>query len=162
MVVSNGDIPPTPSVFRAHVGSGTRKSTGSSPYAMAQQARKDFAQISKNWSNMVLQIKARAPEIMVYALKPTFDLSQKYVPKKTHALQNSGYIEITDVGNRPRVEVGYGKGGVPPYAAIVHEKIEYKHQHPTRSKFLQAAMEQTVGEVRNRLIDGFKTFTGAK
>lgn len=145
--------------FSASVGSYTRKATGS-PYAMAQQARSDFQKIVRNWQRFVNHVENVSADIMVEALKPTFDLSQTYTPKLTGALRESGYIETTHRGKMPRVEIGYGKHGSPEYAAIVHEKVEYRHNPPTRSKFLEAAMNETVGELRNRLIVQYKRITG--
>lgn len=145
--------------FSAAVGSGTRRSTGS-PYIMAQAARSDFQKIVRNWQRFVNHVENVSTDIMVEALKPTFDLSQTYTPKLTGTLRESGYIEVTRRGKMPRVEIGYGKHGKPVYAAIVHEKVEYRHNPPTRSKFLEAAMNETAGELRNRLILQYKRITG--
>ena len=145
--------------FSAAVGSYTRRSTGSA-YAMAQQARTDFQKIVRNYQKFVNHVENVSADIMIEALQPTFHLSQTYTPKLTGALRLSGYVEATHRGKMPRVEIGYGKHGSPDYAAIVHEKVEYRHAPPTRSKFLEAAMNETVGELRNRLIAQYRRITG--
>jgi hypothetical protein len=103
------------------------------------------------------QFEAVSPNVCLEAVQPTFELSQYYVPVKTSDLKNSGYCEIT--GSKGRVvEVGYAKGGSPHYAMYVHEILEYHHEPPTRSKFLQAAMMEDLSNIYQRLSWSYAEF----
>jgi hypothetical protein len=106
------------------------------------------------------QIEDASPSIMLAAVQPTFEKSKVYCPRKTGALVNSGYASVTGTGKTPRVEVGYAKGGVPFYAVFVHEMTGFYHAPPTRSKWLQAAMTEDIGVIRDRLVSGYKAFAG--
>jgi hypothetical protein len=98
------------------------------------------------------------PEIMLDALQPTKDKADLYCPKKTLALVNSGYLEITGTGSRARVEMGYAKGGSPSYAVYVHEIVEYHHEAPTRSKWLQAAMFEDLNQIWANLCSNYRVW----
>lgn len=96
-------------------------------------------------------------DVIHEALQPTFALSQSYVPVKTGNLKRSGFLIKTTFRGIPTVQIGYGNGGNPPYAALVHEKLEYKHAAPTRAKFLQAAIEEDADNIQARILRGYKT-----
>jgi hypothetical protein len=107
------------------------------------------------------QIAGASPYLALDALQPTFKKSQEYCPKKTGALVDSGYLEITSLDSRnPRVEMGYGLGGSPPYAVYVHEQVNFFHAPPTRAKWLQAAMLEDLQALWARLITNYREFTG--
>lgn len=99
-----------------------------------------------------------SPDIMLDALQPTYELAAKYTPKDTLALVNSEYLEVTSFRGKPRVELGFARGGEPFYAMYVHEIVEYHHEAPTRSKFLQAAMMEDLDGIYERLGEGYKAF----
>lgn len=107
------------------------------------------------------QFEDATPEIMLEAMRPTFEKSQRYVPKDTMALHDSGYLEIAKRGKNSRVEIGYAKGGNPRYAPYVHEMLSHKHAAPTRAKFLSSAVDEDLYEIIDRLADGYKRFMGA-
>jgi hypothetical protein len=107
------------------------------------------------------QFENATPDIMLAAVQPTFEKSKVYCPKKTGALVSSGYTAITATGRTPRVEVGYAKGGSPFYAVFVHEMTGIFHNPPTRSKWLQAAMMEDTGVIRDRLVDGYRAFSNS-
>lgn len=106
------------------------------------------------------QFEDVTPEITKEALQPTFDKSQVYVPKDTMALHDSGYLEIVSFRGNPKVEMGYAKGGVPRYAVYVHEMTELRHAPPTRSKFLEAAINEDMFDIIDRVSEGYKRFMG--
>jgi len=106
------------------------------------------------------QIEDVTPHIMVDVLEPVMELSAYYCPKDTHALVNSRYIEITSYRGKPRVEMGYARGGVPRYAAIVHENLEFHHAHPTQAKFLERAVLESQNEVFYSLASKYREFMG--
>lgn len=100
------------------------------------------------------------PEAMYDALEPTFDLSQVYVPKDTGELAESGFLDITRKGKGgAQVEIGYGRGGAP-YAVYVHEMVNISHEAPTRSKYLEAALDEDYYEILKRIVRYTKYETG--
>lgn len=117
-------------------------------------------ELEKNLLSILDQFANVTPEIMKGALQPMFDLSQEYVPVRGGTLKESGYLEIVERGGRPFVEIGYAKGGSPDYAVYVHEMIEIPHTAPTRSKFLEHAVNEAVGDTIDRLVADYKEFMG--
>lgn len=115
----------------------------------------DAAGIVKRFTDFIRQVRAVVPRATQIALLPTYELSQIYCPKKTGALVDSGYLEVTGrlnlQGNAPVVEIGYGKNGNPPYALAVHEILSTYHKPPTRAKWLQVAMQETQGKLLGRI-----------
>lgn len=99
-----------------------------------------------------------SPEIMLDALEPTYKKAAEYCPRDTLELVNSEYLEVTPYRGKPRVELGFARGGSPPYAVYVHEMIDYHHEAPTRSKFLQAAVMEDLDGIMMRLGEGYKAF----
>jgi hypothetical protein len=73
----------------------------------------------------------------VEALEPTFDKSQELVPVLTGALKRSGFLGVGESRGKKVAEIGYGRGGVPFYAARVHEDLDVYHKPPTQAKFLE-------------------------
>jgi hypothetical protein len=114
------------------------------------------------FQSIIDQVEHVTPEIMLTAVMPTFQKSQIYCPFATGALRRSGFAEVVATGNQPRVEVGYAKGGNPPYAVFVHEMTSHYRRPPTRSKFLQAAMLEDIPAIRERLLADYKTFMGGE
>jgi hypothetical protein len=83
-----------------------------------------------------------------------------YAPVLTGALRASGYLEKVGFRGKPRVEIGFGRGGDPDYAAFVHEAVDIPRRAPTRSKYLEAAVMEDLDQIYRRLGEGYKTFTG--
>ena len=106
------------------------------------------------------QVGDVTPEITLEALRPTFNKSQERVPQRSGDLKRSGFLEITGFRGQPRVEMGYAKGGIPRYAVLVHEQVEVPHKSPTRSKFLQSAVEEDYGQIIDRVTSGYQRFMG--
>lgn len=115
-------------------------------------------ELMQELESIIGQFEDVTPEIAKEALEPTFEKSKVYCPKDTHALVNSGYLEVISKGKRPYVEMGYAKGGNPRYGVYVHEMVEQPHAHPTRSKFLQAAISEDIGLLKARIEDGYREF----
>ncbi|MEB3012856.1 hypothetical protein VJI77_07640, partial [Parvimonas sp. D2] len=55
--------------------------------------------------------------------------------------------------------IGFGRGGNPSYAVYVHE-MPFAHKAPTRSKFLQAALDEDMGEIESKLAASVKYASG--
>lgn len=104
------------------------------------------------------QFEDASDEIMLNALQPTKDLADYYCPMDTGALRGSGYLEVVSFRGKPRVEIGYGKGGKPEYASFVHEDTTQFHKAPTRSKWLQAAIMEDLPNIQSRLEEGYRQF----
>jgi len=103
--------------------------------------------LTKDLMSFIDQIEDFSPEIIKDALMPTFTKAKVYTPKLTHALVNSGYLEIVSFKAKPRVEMGFARGGEPYYAVYVHEMVGFQHAAPTRSKFLEAAVMEDLDQI---------------
>ena len=113
--------------------------------------------IIRNYEKLINGLEGASADILYDALLPTFKLSQKYCPKDTGALVDSGFLE--KVG-KSKVVIGYAKGGYPHYGVFVHELTHLNHKSPTRSKFLLAALEQDAKAIQRRIIRGYKDVVG--
>ena len=47
------------------------------------------------------------------------------------------------------------------YALIVHEELEYQHAAPTRAKYLEAAVQETLDQIVNEARRVYKEFLNA-
>lgn len=142
---------------RINVGKlSTRSPKYPSEPGYVQSIRDQFKELERLVQSVFDQVAEATPQIMFDALEPTKVLAEVYCPKKTNTLVNSAYLEITDTGKQPRVELGFAKGGQPPYGVYVHEMVEYHHEPPTRSKFLQAAMLEDMNNIFQRLDADYK------
>lgn len=102
----------------------------------------------------------RTPDVMYNALEPTFEKAKTYTPKRTGRLVNSAYLEITDFRTVQRVEMGFARGGDPPYAVMVHELVEVPHAPPTQAKFLERPLYEDLGLIERRLGVGYRQVFG--
>jgi len=132
--------------FRASIR--TNRFSGASGAAFQKSVHDSMQDVISEYKAFLDFIGGVTPEIIRSALEPTFDLSQQYVPVEFGTLRDSGFLEITKDGT---VVMGYGKGGVPDYAPFVHERMDQEHQPPTRSKFLQAALDEDFTNVVQRI-----------
>lgn len=128
--------------------------------AYIRSIRDQFKRIVENYEDMIEQVEDQSTELLLDALKPTFELSQKYVPVDTQDLKNSGFLEIDKSSKNPRVIIGYAKGGDPYYAVFVHEMVNLTHEAPTRAKFLLAALEEEEAAIQQRIVKGYKQMVG--
>lgn len=150
-----------PIKLRASVG--RQNVTSSTPYNQIDHIgniRKQLQAITKNYENFLEELGAQSADVLYDALKPTFDLSQKYVPVDTQVLKESGFLEIDKTSKSPRVVIGYGRGGKPHYTVFVHEMVNMQHDAPTRSKFLLAALEEDENAIQQRIVNGYKRVLG--
>lgn len=138
--------------FNANIGRKRIVTVGALDRRDTYSARNDMRGIIRNYRNFIKQVESVLPEVLLEALEPTFQKSIEYCPKDTGRMVKSGYLEITSFRGTPRVEIGYGLGGEPPYTAKQHENLEYRHKSPTRAKWLQVALEEDAGEIQRRII----------
>jgi len=147
--------------FKARVGP-SRISSGTAPHVTNNVAtvNQQMKSVIKNMEAFIAHIEGVTPEILEHALIPAFVLSQKYVPERTGKLKKSGYLRKRTFRGNPQVEIGYGLGGRPHYAALVHERLDFYHKPPTRAKFLEAALNETEAQRRQTIIQLTKRASG--
>lgn len=119
----------------------TRQADTSLSASMSRALDASLADIIDNIHEFIAHMEGVSPDILVEVLEPTFGKSIEYCPKKTGALVDSAYLEPESYRGGARVEMGYGRGGNPDYAILVHE-LPYAHENPTRSKFLESALDE--------------------
>lgn len=117
----------------------------------------------QRWSQ---HVTVNADRVLYDALLPTFHKSQVYAPKDTQLLVNSGRLDVepakTAGGSRrsATASISYGGRGVPFYAVYVHEILSYRHDPPTRAKFLESALREDMDKIRDRMVNGLRKVTG--
>lgn len=146
--------------FRPHMGSRQmRTSYGASSNALTSAFRDSMGTILGEYDRFVEHIEGVTPDILKEAIRPTLDKAIRYCPKDSGDLAASAYLEVESRRGAHVVAIGFGKGGQPGYAIYVHE-MPYKHDAPTRSKFLQAAIEEDYGIFSNRVPQLIKAAAG--
>lgn len=77
-----------------------------------------------------------------------FEQSQLEVPVDTGALRSSGFITQPYIfGNQVAISIVYGQAAAP-YALWVHEILEYYHEPPTKSKYLEDPLTNSLDAFR--------------
>lgn len=107
-------------------------------------------EIIEGFNDFVKHLDNVMPDILVEALEPTFGKALEYCPQDTGELRASGYLETESYRGGSAVAIGFGRGGHPNYTIYVHE-MPYKHEAPTRSKFLQAALDEGYYSILNSI-----------
>jgi hypothetical protein len=81
--------------------------------------------------------------------------SQAEVPVDTSMLRSSGQaygIKVTESPNEIVITLGYG-GVAAPYALIVHEDLNARHNSPTKAKYLEDPVKRRVNGMSSRIVD---------
>ena len=146
--------------FRFTVGRQRVTSGAAGKGQFVRNMREQYDVIESILTAYVDHMNEQAGEVMREALEPTFEKSQRYAPVKTGRLKRSGFLEVSNTSRGPVVNMGYGKNNEPPYALIVHERLDLAHKAPTRAKYLQSALEEDFGKIQRRLLDGFVEASG--
>ena len=151
-----------PPRFRARLGrQRVTRTTSKAVAAGIGSATKQMKAIEKEYGRWVNHVEMFTPQALMEALQPTFDKSQDYVPVKSGRLKASGFLEMfKTAGGDSGVQIGYGRGGQPPYTIIVHERLDLVHAPPTRAKFLQAALEEDAEQVQRLTLENMKIMSG--
>lgn len=85
--------------------------------------------------------------IYAHATK-VFEESQYQVPVDTGALRSSGFItQPYVIGNQVAISIVYGQAAAP-YALWVHEILEHYHKPPTKAKFLEDPLVDSLEDFR--------------
>ncbi len=135
-----------------------RVSPGMSPSQSGyiRHMRAQFKELEDDFGDFIKHIQGITPDAVAAALKPIFDLSQKYVPVDTSKLKNSGFILVKETSKGASGVVGYAAGGVPDYALIVHENLDFSHKAPTQARFLARAIEELFFTVQKALVADYE------
>jgi hypothetical protein len=92
----------------------------------------------------------------IEAATAILERSQTYCPIDTGALRSTARLtaELSEI-DRSSVDMTYGGAdSIAPYAAIVHENLEARHNPPTQAKYLQRAVDELAPEITLRVGDG--------
>jgi len=117
--------------------------------------------ILKEYRRWADHVKGQGAEVLREALMDTFFKARDvYTPIRTGDLRDSGFLEAGKSSSGSFVVIGFGRGGSPHYAALVHERTDFFHKPPTRSKFLQVALEEDANEIQARILKGYKHVAG--
>lgn len=149
---------PTFSVGRVRV-TGSAKI---SEVGYIRSIRKQMDAITQNVKKTIDRIEQVTPEALVFGVQPIFDLSQELVPVDTGDLKASGFIETRDTASGPSVFVGYGRFGKPFYAGFVHERLDLRHAAGKQAKFLEAAVNERLGDFTRRVALYIQRETGLR
>lgn len=126
-----------------------------------KSVRGSMVGILANFEAVLASLKVAAPDALEEALAPTFERALLYTPVDTGQLQASAQLTSGfDDGGKAHARISFGGAGSNHYAAIVHERTDLRHQAPTRSKYLQAAVEETLGGMKRRFAIALKRSTG--
>ena len=149
--------------FKAKVGRpGARTSLAGIHPSYERNVSRQVDNAVKEFERWVKHMQDESIDVLVEALTPTFEKSRDvYAPIKTGELRRSAFLESRKFRGRAQVQIGFGAGGHPPYAALVHELLGVWYEPPTRVKYLQSALEEDASEIQERIISGFKMASGA-
>jgi hypothetical protein len=150
--------------FKAAIGASSRtkavRANGGSSLKYARAAESSMAKIRKEYERWVKHIQDQNVDVLTESLQPTLELAKVYTPYEFGDLRNSGYVETRRQGTRATSEIGFGKAGHPSYATYVHERVDIKHEAPTRSKFLEAALNEDAGALKLRILAKLREASG--
>ncbi len=125
-----------------------------------RDVRRQMAAIQKNFQRLIDSVDGVTEEAVREGLQPIYDESQIFVPVDTGTLKASGFIETRRTSKGVSGVVGYAAGSNPPYAAIVHERLDTSHATPTQAKFLELAVMRNFDEFRSRIVTAMKRGMG--
>lgn len=115
------------------------------------QARAMAKVWQKGLQRILNTMKDSSADAINYGLTPIWEQMLVYVPIDTGALDQSLYLTTKDTSKGAIGEIGFGAGGHPRYAVIVHERTDLFHEPPTRAKFFQGAIEEHAHLVPARI-----------
>ena len=148
--------------IRTNIGRARVPSSDTSSQAEFERSIRDqMNAILKNYLAWTSHMNGVSADVLEAALRPTFVKSQQYVPKDTRALMRSGYLEKRTFRGRSVVEIGYGRGGNPHYAAQVHEDLEANHPNEgEQAKFLERPLLEDEAAIQQRITQGMREASG--
>lgn len=136
----------------------TRITAPSSETRYVTQVNQAMRELEASMRSIFDQFLEASPKIMLDAMEPIFEASQRLTPVDTGELIASGYLESTGTKKAPRIEIGYGRGGHPSYTVFVHERTDIMHVAPTQAKFLEEPLKAGMGNLFIRVAKGYQQF----
>lgn len=124
--------------------------------------REQMDAIAGNVQALIDHVEEVTPAALIFGAQPIFDRSQELVPVDTGDLKASGFIETRDTASGVGVFLGYGRFGKPFYAGFVHERLDVRHAKGKQAKFLEAAINEKLGDFKRRVILFLRKQTGVK
>ena len=122
--------------------------------AITEDLRSQFEKIERRLATVINTMEEATPDALEHALQPIIANSNIYVPLNTKQLPFSIYLKALQTIHGAVAEFGFGASGPSVgYAVIVHENLEFRHESPTKARFLADAIDEHVGEVIPRLQD---------
>lgn len=151
---------PKPVAIRPYMGArrsapGMNQSAVALRDAFTRQVR-GLTKVMEQWVN---GLDASMADVIAETIRPTFEKALTYTPVDTAALVESGYLEVETLYRRHVVAIGFARGNKPDYAIYVHE-MPYQHEAPTRSKFLEAAIDEDFRSLEARFAQLTKEAAG--
>jgi hypothetical protein len=138
-------------VVKSHMGSRyNRASQSGQRQALQKSFQAGMADILGNLGDFIADVKDFVPEVGIEALEETLGKAIEYTPVKDGTLRDSAYLEAETHRGGVVIAIGFGRGGRPDYAVYVHE-LPYQHEAPTRSKFLEAALDEDYYQILNKI-----------
>ncbi len=135
---------------RARFRVGTQRiAAGLTPWqsGYTRAIRNQMKSVEESYTRLIEVLQADTPKAIKQMLRPVYNRSQELVPVDTGALKSSGYLEVVKRRGQYAGEVGYGRGGNPPYAVLVHEDLDVPHVPPTQAKFLEQAADEHINDM---------------
>ena len=123
-------------------------------------ASKALKEVSRNLSAAFDSIEGVTEEAIREAAEQIFHRSQVLVPVDTGALKQSGFIDVHSKPGSVEAVIGYGEGGEPPYAILVHEILDKHHDAPTGAKFLEQAGNEMARDIQGIVAKHIKKVLG--
>lgn len=124
--------------------------------------RKQMDAIVGNIQKTIDRIEDVTPAALIFGVQPIFDRSQELVPVESGDLKASGFIETRETSQGTGVFVGYARFGKPNYAGFVHERLDIRHAKGKQAKFLEAAVNEKIGDFGRRVALFMSRETGLK
>lgn len=145
--------------MKGNVGSKyIRSSAPQSRQSLERSFRASMQDILAGFDEFMEDIETNSAEILTDAMEETFGKALTYCPEDSGELRDSGYLEVQSFRGKHVCAIGFGKGNKPDYAIYVHE-MPYQHEAPTRSKFLQAALDEDYYSILNKVAEGYRAIT---
>ena len=85
--------------------------------------------------------------------------AKKRTPVDTGALRSSGHVKPPVFGAHTVVSEGGFGGAAAPYAILVHENLKSHHNPPTRAKFYESALLDSIPDMDRRLAAKIRALT---
>ncbi len=132
---------------RGTIGSPRQRYGGDAARAIREQMQSAEFRLTR----LINKINGVTPDALEYGMQPIFNQAKIYTPVDTGELILSSDLISEQTPKGATAKVVYAADGHPKYAVFTHEMTGFKHDPPTRSKFLEAAFYERIDEVMPRV-----------